>query len=531
MHPTTIDQAVREAAQERPDELALVDAPNRGTFFDGAPHRLTWAEVDRAVDSLATQLASLGAGPEVAVAVQLPNVAELVLTILACGRTGAVCVPFPIQHRRHELDYGLRTSEASIFVTGARPDRPDQLETVAALADELDHVLHIATFGDATTDGASPLRIDLAPGTTVDAARSDDEVLTVCWTSGTTGTPKGVPRTPAMWLTGARFQIDNLGLDSSDRILCPFPLVNMAGIGGMLVPWTVTAATLVLHQPLDLPVFLQQLVVEEITYTVAPPALLNMLLANEAILADVDLSKLRKIASGAAPLDPWMVEGWNARGIEIVNIFGSNEGAAMLSTAASVPDPTERARSFPRPSTHGIRARLVDLDTEEEITEPGRRGELRLAGPTIFDGYLGSTGEEFDSNGFFRTGDVFEWTDTTSEPWLLGFVDRAKDIIIRGGMNISAAELEGLISSLDSVGECAAVGYADATLGERVGIFVAASEGGDPDLHGVLEHLREIGVASYKLPERFERIDALPRNPLGKVLKHELRDLWAATEA
>jgi len=208
-------------------------------------------------------------------------------------------------------------------------------------------------------------------------------------------------------------------------------------------------------------------------------------------------------------------------------VFGSNEGAAMLSTRASVPDPTERARFFPRPTAEGVEVRLVDLVGGADIDDPDHPGELRFRGPTVFGGYLDSSGSEFDEAGFFCTGDIFEWVDSTSEPRLLRFVDRAKDIIIRGGMNISAAELEGLITDHEAVAECAVIGYRDVTLGERVGIFVTPSGDGEPTLEAILGHLREVGIASYKLPERIEIVDALPRNPVGKVVKTDLRKRWA----
>ncbi|MCP3989890.1 MAG: long-chain fatty acid--CoA ligase, partial [Actinomycetia bacterium] len=333
-------------------------------------------------------------------------------------------------------------------------------------------------------------------------------------------------RSNAMWLASGSFQVDELALTNQDRILCPFPVVNMAGIGGMLVPWAIAGAALHLHQPMDLNVFLQQLVGEQITYTVAPPPLLNMLLANEAMLDGVDLSNVRMISSGSAPLDPWMVEGWDQRGIEIVNVFGSNEGAAMLSTKAMVPDATQRARYFPRPEREGVEVRLVDLDSGDEITEPGRLGELRFRGITVFEGYLDSSGEEFDDEGYYRTGDLFEWVDDATPPQLLRFVDRAKDIIIRGGVNISAAEVEGLVASHETVAECAAIAFPDTNLGERLGVFVVAAEGGEPTLEAITAHLRELDVASYKLPERIEIIEALPRNPVGKVTKPNLRQRW-----
>ncbi|MCP3911704.1 MAG: long-chain fatty acid--CoA ligase [Actinomycetia bacterium] len=296
----------------------------------------------------------------------------------------------------------------------------------------------------------------------------------------------------------------------------------------MLVPWVLAGTILHLRQPLDLPVFLQQMSTEGITHTVAPPPLLNMLLANEAMLECVDLSAVRMISSGSAPLAPWMVEGWQARGIEIVNGFGSNEGAAMLSTMAMVPDPSDRARYFPRPDRSVVKTRLVDLDSGAEITEAGTLGELRFAGPTGFDGYLESAGEEFDEQGYYRTGDLFEWIDDGSvPPAIIRFVDRAKDIVIRGGMNISAAEVEGLVSSHEAVAECAVVGYPDSDLGDRLGVFVVAAPQAEPTLEAINEHLRELEVGSYKLPERIEIIEALPRNPVGKITKPILREKWA----
>lgn len=523
--PQSIDELVRRSVGSRGPELALADPPNRSTFFGGEPLRLTWQELDTAIDSVAHSLHELDIEAGDAVAIQLPNVAELVVSILACARIGAVAVPFPIQHRRHELTHGFSTATIKAVVTAERPDRPDQLQVMADVAAEFvagATPVPIAVFGGPAPLAAMTLSLT-SPGDTPAHQSMADDVATVCWTSGTTGTPKGVPRTHAMWMASSQFQVDELEITAEDRILCPFPVVNMAGIGGMLLPWVTVGAALFLHQPLDLPVFLGQLATEKITYTVAPPPLLNMLLANDAMLADVDLSNIRSISSGSAPLDPWMVEGWESRGVQIVNVFGSNEGAAMLSTQRAVPDPTERARYFPRPDRPGVEVRLVDLTTGQEITEVGELGELRFRGITVFDGYLDSTGEEFDDEGFYRTGDLFELAGDADPPNLFRFVDRAKDIIIRGGMNISAAEVEGLVTSHESVQECAAVAYPDTDLGERVALFVVPAAGFAPSLETLITHVRDQGVASYKLPERLELIDALPRNPVGKVTKTELR--------
>lgn len=523
MASPTLDGLIDRAVTARPDTLALADAPNRDTFFGGEPIRLTWAELDRVIDGVASALQNAGIAGGDAVAIQLPNVVELPVAILACLRLGAIAAPFPVQHREHELRHVLTASAARHLITAARPDRDDLLDASAQVLAEFGAAMF--TFGASHLSGSTPLTLE---GTGKPAPHSGvpTDTATYCWTSGTTGLPKGVPRTHEMWLANAAFHVSELALDANERILCPFPIVNMAGIGGMLLPWLDTGSALFLHHPIDLPVFLDQIATERITYSVAPPALLNRLLRNDALLAGVDLSHLRMITSGSAPLDPWMVEGWQARGVEIVNAFGSNEGASMLSTAATVPDPALRARYFPVPSREGVQVRLVDPETNAEITAPGRQGELRFRGVCVFSGYLDGDGTEFDDDGYFRTGDIFELVDAPGAP-LLRFVDRAKDIVIRGGMNISAAELEALISSHESVAECAVVAYPDPDLGERVGVFVVAAPEATPTLDLLVEHLRHEKIASYKLPERSEIIDQLPRNPVGKIVKGELRKRWA----
>jgi len=246
-----------------------------------------------------------------------------------------------------------------------------------------------------------------------------------------------------------------------------------------------------------------------------------MLLQRDDVLAAADLSSMRVMGSGSAPLPPAMVRGWDDRGIPIINFFGSNEGVALVSDPVAIPDPEERARFFPRPSLPGVEVRLVDLDTRKEIDEPGHPGELCIAGPTVFAGYVDGDTDPFDDDGFFCTGDVFEWTDDGLQR--LHHVDRAKDIVIRGGMNISAAEVEGLLTAHPKVAEVAVVGVADDVLGERVCACVVPRPNENVSLEDVVAFMREQKVASYKLPERLQVVEALPRNAVGKVLKRDLR--------
>jgi acyl-CoA synthetase (AMP-forming)/AMP-acid ligase II len=283
-------------------------------------------------------------------------------------------------------------------------------------------------------------------------------------------------------------------------------------------------------------VFLQQIRDERIDYTVAPPAVLNMLLQNTALLEGIDFQRLSRIGSGSAPLSEWMVRGFAEQfGVQIINYFGSNEGAALAGSDVDLPDPGERATFFPRAGVPGfdwsvsttrkIRTRLVDLDTGADIEQAGRIGELRFTGPTIFSGYFGApemTARAFDEQGYYKTGDLFEIAGDRKQ--FYRYAGRSKDLVIRGGMNISAEEIEGLLLSCPGVREVAVVGVPDAVLGEKVCVCVVGREGQSPALVDLVRYLRtERHVAAYKLPEYLLPLAEMPRNPVGKILKTELR--------
>ncbi|HMS79743.1 MAG TPA: fatty acid--CoA ligase family protein [Burkholderiaceae bacterium] len=266
----------------------------------------------------------------------------------------------------------------------------------------------------------------------------------------------------------------------------------------------------------------------------------------ELRLEGIDRSRLKRIGTGGGPVADWLVEQSAERlGVELVNYFGSNEGAALSSAPRDVPDRRHRARFFPRIGVPGfewslsnarkVRTRLVDPDTEVEITAPGRVGELRFSGPTIFSGYWRApelSARAFDAQGFYRTGDLFEIAGERHQ--FYRFAGRHKDIVVRGGMNVSSEEVEDLLLSHPKVREAAVIGWPDDALGERVCAVVVPRDDGDaPALDELVRHLREVEqVAAYKLPERLVLLDALPRNPVGKVLKRALRErLWPRTGA
>src|SRR6185369_12888492 len=460
---------------------------------------------------------------------------------MAGWRVRAIVSPLPVQYRRHELVELGNIAQIAAFLTSDRIGQRAAAADVVSMRADIPSLRTVLYLGPSQVDGAEAVSpamdtVDTAPVAAYADAHPVDpnDCITICWTSGTESRPKGVPRAHYEWLVMSWDTVYSPDLRHESRILNPFPMVNMAGINGVLLPWLRVGCVLVQHQPFDLPIFLRQIAAERITYTLAPPALLALLLQREEILAAADISSVRQIGSGSAPLQEWMVQGWYDRhGISIINFFGSNEGISLMTDVKLMTDPGQRARFFPRygggrrwsfPAAQHTTIKLIDPDTGEEVTEPGRPGELYLRGPSLFAGYLDAArvASPFDPDGYLKTGDVFVIDGEHDE--FLRYVDRRKDLIIRGGMNVAPAELETMIASHPAVADVAVVGYPDDVLGERVCAVIAPKPGQSVDLASVVEHLKAQEIASYKLPERIEVREALPRNPVGKVLKRQLRD-------
>jgi acyl-CoA synthetase (AMP-forming)/AMP-acid ligase II len=539
--------------REQPDAEAVGDAPNRPDFAHGAPRRLTWAGLGDEIDRFCLLLVSSGIRRDEVVVVQLPNCVEQFVVYLACARLGVVVTPVPIQYREHELAHILDVTRARAAVTFSRIGKVDaghasarmfaglrrahpSLELVLAWGDAVEAGIVDVEAGMRTAPSSAHLQ-ELARAE-IAAAVTANDVFTICWTSGTEAAPKGVPRSHNEWLVIAPSIIEAGEIRPGARLLNPFPLVNMAGFSTAMAAWLVLGGTVLQHQPFTLPVFLQQLRDERIDYTVAPPAILNMLLQNEQLLAGIDFGRLARIGSGSAPLSDWMVRGFAERhGVQIVNYFGSNEGAALSGNHIDIPDPGLRAQFFPRAGVQGyawsisttrkIRTRLVDTETGEDIDQAGRPGEIRFDGPTIFSGYWNApelSRKAFDAAGFYRTGDLFEIAGDREQYYR--YVGRSKDLVIRGGVNISSEEIENLLLGCPGVREVAVVGVPDEVLGEKLCACIVAVEGAAPvTLDTIASFLREQRrVAVYKLPEHLLLLQALPRNPVGKILKRELRE-------
>ena len=535
----------------QPQAEAVVDACNRTDFAHGQPRRLSWLELAGEVDRMSGLLLDRGLKRDDIVLAQMPNTVEQFVVYLSCARLGLVLSPVPSQYREHELAHILSLTQARAVVTFTQIGSPGKAHASAAMWLQLQqahpHLSQVLCWGPDAPMGTCPIeanwpqadapllqRLSRAEQA---AAVGANDVFTVCWTSGTEASPKGVPRSHNEWLVVTPSIIEAAQLQPGARLLNPFPLINMAGLSTAFATWLALGGTVVQHQPFVLPVFLEQLRTERIDYTVSPPAILNTLLQNEELLEGIDFKRLKRIGSGSAPLSDWMVRGFEERhGVRIVNYFGSNEGAALTSSDIDVPDPALRAQFFPRAGVDGhhwkisttrkIRTRLVDLDSGQDIVEVGQVGELRFAGPTVFSGYFRApelSARAFDEQGYYRTGDLFEIAGDRQQYYR--YVGRSKDLVIRGGVNISSEEIESLLLACPGVQDVAVVAVPDPILGEKLCACIVAKPGHAPTLSDLQRFLKDDKrVAVYKLPEYLLPVGSLPRNAVGKILKRELRE-------
>lgn len=542
----TIEDYLTELVISTPNKLAIVDPGNKASLCNTDQLRYTYAQLDQKINSVAEQLLKCGIGKDDIVAIQLPNIVELVITYFAVLRIGAISSPFPIQFREFECTQMLQSLDAKAVITMHKINDREYAAMFKELQKEVTALKYIFTYDESDVEDVYTLNLDQTSDESNELnnyrahlSNTANDIFTICWTSGTEGKPKGVPRSHNEWLISASASVDGAQLSAEDNILLTFPLVNMAGIGGVLVPWILTGGTLVLHHPFDFPTFLQQIDAENITYTLVPPSLLTAMIKKPAILGGNNISSLRAIGTGSAPISSWLITSWKEEhGVDLLNYFGSNEGATFLSDFQDVPDPQLRSLYLPRfgrkdftwnnQVAEKFESKIVDLDTGEEILEPNRPGELKIRGAGIFSGYWKAdeiNEKVFDNEGYFSTGDLFEIIEVNNEKRYYRVVGRLKDIIVRSGMKISSQEIEDIILTHPSVEEVAIIPFPDRIHGEISCACIVPTKDQEISLDELSDYLRNYNIASYKIPEKLVIIQELPRNSVGKILKAHLGEL------
>lgn len=521
---TLYDHFLKNATNE-PDRICIVDPPNRKELVGTVPERLTYKEFAGALDAVAEGLVKLGIKKDDIIMVQLPNTWELAMLYLAISRSGAIITPAPVLWREAEMDYIARITDAKIFITLDHFNGFDHKAMGESISAQNPSMGRIVTLEEIRSMINGPVT------GAVDQIKVDaNDIFSICWTSGTEARPKGCPLSHNNWAGTAMIQ-DAAGLKKGDVMMTAGPLVNMGAIGTVFIPWIVLGGTLVLHHPFDPLTYMTQIMTEHPNYTLMVPALANMIVKHPAV-DSFDLSSFRSITMGSAPPSLWTMQEFKHRwNIDIGNIWGQSEGTGLISGIEDVPDMAIRAKSFPHYGKPGvawrssasryIKVKIVEPDGQE-LTGIGDVGELVYKGPGVLAEYFNNpeaTEKSFTKDGFFRTGDLFR----IEKENMISFFERSKDIIIRGGYNISSQEIENYIMAHPKVQDAAVVGMADDKLGERMCAYVMPVNGETLELDELVSFLNEKGVARYKHPERLEVVGEIPRNPVGKALKKKLR--------
>ncbi len=478
------------------DTLAIVDGETRLTIDD---LRSRSARV-------AAALAKRGIGPGSVVAWQLPNWWEAVVLCWAIWRCGATASPITPTLGPHEVGFILQRTGAELVVVPRMFRGTDYPALVRATGSPAAVV---------AVRGGEPLpeSADAAPTVHV----SVDDVAVILWTSGTTSEPKGVVHTHQSLRVEADTIATAHAIRPGEPLLLPMPVTHVAGLTyGILLPITSGVATVLMDmwepgRALDL------VERETVAVMISTPVFMRTMI-DHPDFESTDRGSLRLFSLGGAGVAPAMVrEGARAFDCWCKRTYGSTE-YPTLTTGRAGDDP-ERDATTDGPLIGTAELRVVDPNTLVDVT-PGTPGELLARGPEMFVGYLdpGLDTDAFVDGGWFRTGDLAVYDGE-----YLTIVDRLKDIIIRGGENISAQEVEALLVTHPTIAEAACVAMPDPVMGEKVCAFVIPAPGGAPTLEAVRAHLLGRGLARFKLPERLEVRESLPRTASGKVQKSPLR--------
>jgi len=474
---------------------------------------VTWRALDLSTSRIANGLAAHGVGRGDRVGILSGNCLEYLELAIAGYKLGSVLVPLNVRLTPGELRYIIEHAGCRMVVADAA-----LAETAAAALDggrkAVDRVGIASGFGTPLAELRS------AAGADPNAPVTADDVVYICYTSGTTGTPKGAMLTHGNVLTVGYNSVLADGVGPGCRSYLPFPLSFTGGLVSMWVPAYVGGATLVLDTVSDPLRAMQTIQARRITHFNAVPVIWESML-NHAQFGAWDLTSLRVAGSGGAAVPESLLSRLQAAGIPMSQGYGLTE-AAGKNTWLRAEDAARKLGSCGRPLMH-TQLRIVD----EQLTDvaPGAIGELLIKGPEVMAGYWNDPQATAAAliGGWLRTGDLAR-IDAEGYVYI---VDRAKDMLISGGLNVYPAEIEVCLAGFPGVAECAVIGVPDAKWGETPAALIVPLPGAAVDPSALLEHCRR-HLADYKLP-RYVVIRAapLPRGMSGKVLKRELRDAYS----
>jgi long-chain acyl-CoA synthetase len=517
--------------------IAMADARAGVDFLVQGDRRVTYDEHNALVRRVTVAFAELGVGHGDRVAVLSANNVEWVVLFWVAAAIGAVVVPLNAWWKADELEFGLRDSGAKLLFCDAK-----RWQVVRERVDGLPDLEHVFVMGLEERDGAARPGTDLLraddPGVLPDATVAEDDLFAIMYTSGTTGRPKGATLTHRQALANLQ-NIFCLGIANSSRggeaapeltsdvqsaTLLVVPLFHVTGCLSTMMLSYASGAKVVLMPPgrFDPDAAMATIEREKVTSFGGVPTIMWRIVESPNF-EDYDLSTVVRVSYGGAPAAAELVQRIHERFPKVrktlATAYGLTESASVATSNAG-DDYRTHPDSVGRPAPT-VEIKLVDADGNPVPT--GETGEIWLRGPTIMlRGYWNrpdATADAITRDGWFRSGDIGRY----DEDGFLYLVDRAKDMIIRGGENVYCVEVEEVLFEHPDVVDAAVVGVPHKVLGEEVKAVVQLKPGSTATAEDLRTH-SAARLANFKVPEYVDlRDEPLPRNPAGKVLKNLLR--------
>ena len=504
---STLSDAVRRNAQQSPERLAYVDHPGAS---------LTWREFDFAAGALAEQLAGAGVARGDRVGVWHGDSGAVHVLFVAVERCGAVVVGIGARAGTREVAAILRSSRPKVLISDQQRSGIAAQAAASAAASGAGVPVSVLTMGREAD--ALRLNTDAQPKKVgIESQLGADDVFLINSTSGTTGLPKCVVHTQNRWHYFHQKAVANGLLTSEDIFLPVIPMPFGFGIWTSHTTPIYLGATSVLLERFTTTAACEAIARHKATVLCCVSTQLTMLMADPAC-RDYDLSSLRVVFAGgeALPYRP-AAEFEDLTGAKILQFYGSNETGLLSGT--TLDDPLQRRLRTGGRIVPEMSVRLFDGD--RDVTDTGR-GQPACRGPATSLGYLGGTDHDklFTRDGWMRMGDICE---IDAEGYLT-VTGRTSDFILRGGKNISAAQVEDAVTTHPAIAVAAAVAMPDPVFGEKVCVYTELAHSHTVELPELVEHLLALGVSKELLPERLIVVDELPRSSGGKIAKGELRE-------
>ncbi|HGV7274837.1 TPA: medium-chain fatty-acid--CoA ligase [Escherichia coli] len=502
----------QQTARAMPDKIALVD--NHGASY-------TYSALDHAASCLANWMLAKGIESGDRIAFQLPGWCEFTVIYLACLKIGAVSVPLLPSWREAELVWVLNKCQAKMFFapTLFKQTRPvDLILPLQNQLPQLQQIVGVDKLAPATSSlSLSQIIADNTPLTTAITTHGD-ELAAVLFTSGTEGLPKGVMLTHNNILASERAYCARLNLTWQDVFMMPAPLGHATGfLHGVTAPFLIGARSVLLDiftPDACLALLEQQRCTCMLGATPFVYDLLNLLEKQPA-----DLSALRFFLCGGTTIPKKVARECQQRGIKLLSVYGSTESSPHA--VVNLDDPLSRFMHTDGYAAAGVEIKVVD-DARKTLP-PGCEGEEASRGPNVFMGYFDEpelTARALDEEGWYYSGDLCRM----DEAGYIKITGRKKDIIVRGGENISSREVEDILLQHPKIHDACVVAMPDERLGERSCAYVVLKAPHHSlSLEEVVAFFSRKRVAKYKYPEHIVVIEKLPRTASGKIQKFLLR--------